>query len=121
MFSAGVVKAADVIEQGDFGLAPGLPIAAPDQFGLHLEEAFDGRIVVAIALAAHQGRQGVLAQKLQIRLRAVLRALVRGVNAAWGSAEPDRHVSRPQSQILLHPAADRPAGGRCLQARTRDP
>ena len=49
MFSARVVEAVDVFEEGDFDLAPCLPVPAPDQFCLQrLEEAFDGRIVIAI-------------------------------------------------------------------------
>ena len=47
MFPARVVEAVDVFEEGDFDLAAGLPVAAPDQFGLQrLEEAFDCGIVV---------------------------------------------------------------------------
>ena len=51
MFAAGVIEAVDVFEEGHFDLTPGLPVVAPDPFGLQrLEEAFDGRIVVAMQL-----------------------------------------------------------------------
>ena len=49
MFASRVVEAVDVFEEGDFDLAAGLPVAAPDQFGLQrLEEAFDGGIEAPI-------------------------------------------------------------------------
>ena len=69
----GVIEAVDVFEEGHFDLTPGLPVVAPDPFGLQrLEEAFDGRIVVAIAFLAHRGRQRVLAQKLLVAVRTIL-------------------------------------------------
>ena len=53
MPAAGVVEAVDVAEERDFDLAPGLPVATPDQFGFQgFEEAFDCRIIVTIALSA---------------------------------------------------------------------
>jgi hypothetical protein len=52
MPAARVIEAVDVLEDGGFGLASGLPRAAPDQFGLdRLEEGLDGSVIVAIALA----------------------------------------------------------------------
>ena len=107
MFSARVVEAVDVFEDGDFDFATGLPVAAPDQFGLQrLEEAFDGRIVIAIAFPAHRGRQHLLAQKLLVVVGTVLRAAVRVVNAAWRrSADRDRPVQCAQSEVLLHTVA----------------
>ena len=49
MFPARVVEAVYVFEEGDFDLATGLPVAAPDQFGLQrFEEAFDGGVEAPI-------------------------------------------------------------------------
>ncbi len=109
----------DVFEEGDFDLAAGLPVAAPDQFGLQrLEEAFDGRIVMAIVFPAHRWLESVLAQKL-LRVSAVLRPAICVVNAAlWWPAQGDRHVQRPESQIRLQAVADGPCfypEGFCVQ------
>ena len=42
MFSARVVEAVDVFEEGDLDFAAGLSVAVPDQFGFQgFEEAFD--------------------------------------------------------------------------------
>lgn len=39
MSAAGVVEAVDLFEEGEFDLTTGLPVLAPDQFGLQrLEE-----------------------------------------------------------------------------------
>lgn len=49
MLPAWVIEAVDVFEEGDFDLATGLPVAAPDEFGLQrFEEAFDGGIEAPI-------------------------------------------------------------------------
>ena len=54
MFAARIVEAIDVFEEGDLDVAPGVPVAPPDQFGLQgLDEALDDRVIIAIALAAH--------------------------------------------------------------------
>lgn len=67
MFASRVVEAVDVFEEGDLDLATGLPVAAPDEFGLQrFEEAFDGGIGVAIALAAHRNLELLLSQQLLI-------------------------------------------------------
>ena len=51
MFAARVVEAIDVFEEGDLDVASGVPFAPPDQFGLQgLEEALDGRVIIAVAL-----------------------------------------------------------------------
>ena len=66
-----------------FGLAPGLPRAAPDQLGLDgLEEGLDGSVIVAIALAAHRRLHVMVAQDLLIVVRTVLAAAVAVENAA---------------------------------------
>ncbi len=83
MFPARVVEAVDVFEEGDFDLAAGLPVAAPDQFGLQrLEEAFDCGIVVTVAFPTHRHLEPVLAQQLLIVVSAVLRPAIRVVNTA---------------------------------------
>ena len=67
MFSARIVEAVDVFEEGDFDVPAGLSIAAPDQFRLQrIEEAFDGRIVVAIALSAHRDFEAIVAQQFLV-------------------------------------------------------
>jgi hypothetical protein len=39
------IEAVDVLEDGRFGLAPGFPRAAPDQFGLYgLDERLDNGV-----------------------------------------------------------------------------
>ena len=54
MPAAAVVEAVDVLEQGKYHLITGVPSVPPDQFGFEgFEESFDGRVVVAIAFAAH--------------------------------------------------------------------
>ena len=53
--AAGVVEAVDVFEEGDFDVPPGMPVSAPDQFGLEgFEEALDGRVVITVSLPAHR-------------------------------------------------------------------
>jgi hypothetical protein len=47
--TARVIEAVDVLEDGGFGLASGLPCAAPDQFGLNrLEEGLYSSIIVTV-------------------------------------------------------------------------
>lgn len=110
MFAAWVIKAVDVFEEGDFDLSAGLPVSAPDQFGLQrLEEAFNGRVVVAIALAAHRNLNSVLAQQFLVIVGTVLRSAIRVMNAAWWwPSDRDRHVQGSQGESLLHAIADRP-------------
>lgn len=111
MSPARVVEAVDVFEECALDLTTGLPVAAPDQFGLQrLEEAFDGGIVVTVALAAHRNLEPVLSQQLLIVMSTVLRPAVRVMKAArWWPSDRDRHVQGPQGEILLHAIADRPA------------
>jgi anti-sigma factor ChrR (cupin superfamily) len=52
----GVIEAVDVLEDGGFGLATGLPCAAPDEFCLDgFAEGFDSCIAVAIGLEDRSG------------------------------------------------------------------
>ena len=52
----------------------------------------------------------MLAQKLLVIVRTLLRPAVCVLTAAWGRpADRDRHVQGSQSQILLHAVADGPA------------
>jgi predicted metallo-beta-lactamase superfamily hydrolase len=54
MAATGVVEAIDVLKDGGFCLTPRRPALPPDEFRLQgFEEGLDGRIVVAISLAAH--------------------------------------------------------------------
>lgn len=54
MSAAWVVEAVDVFEDGNFDVSTGLPVPAPDQFGLEgFEETFDGCVIIAIAFATH--------------------------------------------------------------------
>lgn len=111
MFSAQIVEAVDVFEEGDLDLTTGLPVAAPDQLGLKgFEEAFDGGIVVTISFSAHRHLEPVLAQKLLVVMTAVLRAAIRVMNAArrW-PADRDGHVQCPEREILLHAVTDGPS------------
>lgn len=73
MFSAWVVEAVDVFEEGSFDLSTGLPVLPPDPFVLQrLEEAFDGGIVVTVAFPVYRNREALLAQQLLIIVGTVL-------------------------------------------------
>ena len=83
VFSTRIIKAVDVFEEGDLDVAPGVPVAAPDAFSLQgLEEAFDGGVIITIALAAHRDPEPVLAQNLLVIMGTILRPATRVVNAA---------------------------------------
>ncbi len=96
MFSAWVVEAVDILEESNFDPSAGVPVATPDQFGLErFEEAFDGRIVVAVAFPAHRNLEPVLAQQLLVIVGTVLRAAIRVMSASrWWPSDRDRRVSR---------------------------
>ena len=54
MSAATVVEAVDVVKERSGHLGACVPSVPPDQFGFEgFEESFDGRVVVAIAFAAH--------------------------------------------------------------------
>lgn len=111
MPTAWIIEAVDVLKDGGFGLASGLPCAPPDQLGLdRLEEGLDGSVIVAIALAAHRHLEPMLAQDLLIVVRTVLAAAIAVEDRASGRRpEGDRHLQRPDRQIAFHAVADSPA------------
>ena len=83
----------------------------PQQLGLdRLEEGLDGRVVVAVSLAAHGHLEPVLAQNFLIVTRTILAATIRMVNAALRRLpQGNGHVQGPDRQVMLHPVAHRPA------------
>ena len=103
MPAARVVEAVDVFEEGNFDLSAGLPVSTPDQFGLErFEVALDGRVIIAIFLAAHRCHQPVFAQDLLVVVRTVLAAAIRVVNAVlWWSPQGNSHVQGTDRQVLL--------------------
>ena len=124
MPTAWVIEAVDVLEDGGLGLAARFPSPAPDQLGLDgLEEGLDGRIVVAVALAAHRYLEGMFAQDLLVVVRTILAArcpatvclqTVRGAVAVEDAtprrgSQSDSHFQRPDRQIAFHAVADGPA------------
>ena len=83
MSAARVVEAVDVFKEGDFDVAAGLPVSAPEQFGLEgFEEALDGRVIRAIFLATDRHRQPMFAQDVSVVVRTVLAAPIRMVTAS---------------------------------------
>lgn len=85
MPTARVTKAVDVLEYGGFGLAAGLPPAAPDQVSLDgFEECVDRCMVVEVALAAHGYLKAVLAQDFLVVVRTVLAAAIAVEDATLG-------------------------------------
>tara|TARA_B110000977_G_scaffold129919_1_gene165732 strand:- start:85 stop:282 length:198 start_codon:yes stop_codon:yes gene_type:complete len=56
-----IVEPIDILEDRAFSLTACVPTIAPDQLSLDgFEERFNHRIVIAIALAAHQDLEAVL-------------------------------------------------------------
>ena len=110
MSAARIVKAVDVFEKGNFGLSSRLPISAPDHFRLEgFEEAFDGCVVITVALPAQGCCQAVFSQDFLIVMRTVLAAAIRVLNTAFGwPAQGNGHVQGTDRQVLFHPVADRP-------------
>lgn len=73
MTTTGVVESVDVFEERVSDLLARLPYTPPDEFGFRrFEEGFDGRIIIAISLAAHGCLKAKLAQPLLIIISAVL-------------------------------------------------
>jgi CRISPR/Cas system-associated endonuclease Cas3-HD len=73
VFSAAVVEAVDVLEEGLISLVSGGSILPPDQFGFQgLEESLDSGIVVTVALAAHRHHEAKVMQPLLIIMRTIL-------------------------------------------------
>lgn len=70
-----IVEAVDVLEYGQLRVSARLPRPAPDELGLdRFEERLDGRVVIAVALAAHRYLEAMLTQKLLIVVGAILAA-----------------------------------------------
>ncbi len=113
MFTPGIVKPLDVIEQVGARLIPG-GVATPVH-PLQLqrrEEALHRRIVPAIAPAAHAAGDVLLGQQPLKLLAAVLAALVRVVHQRLGlAAAPDGHHQRIEHELGGHLRAHRPADG----------
>ncbi len=111
MAAAGVLEAIDVLKDGGFCLTPRRPALPPYEFRFEgFEEGFDGRIIVAISLAAHRWTQAIGLQLFLIVVRAILAAAIRMEKAALGRlAQAHRHIQRPDRQVFLNPVADCPA------------
>src|SRR5690606_33822818 len=74
------------------------------------EERLDGRVIVAVAFAAHRWSQAISLQLLLIIISAVLTATIGVEDTAFGGlAQIYCHLQRPDRQVLLHPVANRPA------------
>lgn len=59
---ARIGEAVDVLEDGNLCFSARVPRPAPDQLGPnHLEECFDGGVIVIIAAAAHRCPEAMLA------------------------------------------------------------
>ncbi len=103
MASTWIIESVDVFEYGDFSLTPGLPGAAPDQFGFDgFEEGLNSSIVITVALATHRYFEAMLAQTLLIIVRAILAAAIGMMNAARRRpAEFQREVQRFQANFNL--------------------
>ena len=58
MSAAWVAKAVDVLKEGDFDVAAGLPVCAPNQFGLYgFEEALDRQVLLQAGVDPARVRQ----------------------------------------------------------------
>lgn len=108
---ARIVEAIDVLEDGHFSFPSRRPGPAPKHLSLdRFEEGLDGRVVIAIALAAHRYPEPVLTQELLIIVGAILTSAICMMDAAFGRLpQRDRHVQGPDRQIPLHAVADSPA------------
>ena len=68
-----VVEDFDVFEQRRFGFSPGAELCSMNKLGLErAEERLHGRIIIAVALAAHGGFDAVAVEDLAIRSAGVL-------------------------------------------------
>ena len=63
MSAAWVVKAVDILMDGNLGVSAGLPAVSPDQLCFYgFEKCFDNGIVIAVSLAAHGCLEAVFSQ-----------------------------------------------------------
>lgn len=105
------MEAIDVFEVGHLTLPPRLPRMRPDQFGFDgFEEYLNGRVVMAVALAAQQFLEAILVQYFLIIVRAVLASTIPVEDATFGQcSERNGPVQRPDRKAAFHPVADSPA------------
>ena len=67
-------------------------------------------LIVTITFPTDRAFEPIVAQKLRVVVSTLLRSAIRMVNAARrGPAQGDRHVQRPDRQILFHQVAIGPA------------
>ena len=111
MQAAGIVEALDVAEQVPSGFGPGGVDPVMDPLGLEgVEEAFHGRVVPAVALAAHRGRDPRPGEGQPIGLGGVLDAAVGMMDQPWrGPLTLGGHVQRVECDLGMQGLAHRPA------------
>src|SRR5437763_16386392 len=95
METARVVVALDVVTDGDRDVGPGLSEGVIPEFGLQCpKEAFDRRIVPAVAAATHAAADVRLRERSLKRRAGVLRAAIRMMQRRRGPAAPQRALPR---------------------------
>src|SRR5688500_1792666 len=111
MPAVGVVEPLDVIEEREAGGAPRGEAVTGQQLAFERgEEALGGRVVEAIATAAHRPDESGFAQPSPEGQTGVLAPLVRVMDGAprW-PAPPDRHVDGFDDQLAAEVVGHRPA------------
>src|SRR3954467_13035157 len=120
MAAAAVVEGFHVLEDRPPGRLPGREAGAVDELGLErAEEALHGRVVVAVALAAHGLPEAVPPQHLAVGPARVLHAAVRVVDQPRRRLPaPDRHeqgvAGELAAEVVGHAPADDLAGRQVL-------
>ena len=107
--ATGIMEAADVVQAGNLEPTSGLPVPTPEQCGLQQSEnAFDGRIIAAIAFSAHRRLQSMFAQKLLVYMSTILAATVRRMNTPSGRLHVHQTHSVLSGCVLSagHPRTD---------------
>lgn len=103
MAPAGIVEPVDVLEDRSFRLPSCRPFLPPDHFGLQrFEECLDGRVVIAIALAAHRWPQAI---SLKLLLIGILDRLEAGITLY--RAKRDAPLGRRERTMWQRRAARR--------------
>lgn len=105
-----IVKAIDVFEDGHLGLPSAHPRMPPDQLSFEcFEERRNGRIVIALNLAAHRCLDAMSAQDLLVIVETVLRPTIRVMEAVLGwRTKRNRPLLSPDCQAPFHPMARGP-------------